>query len=101
MVDVSLWTNRELASALLACAEEVGGLIGECCREAAERIDSPSYVRIPISAKLNPRDADEIRAMVATGMTHDAVAHEFGVSRSQVTNIVGGRSWRHKAVDTT
>lgn len=47
-------------------------------------------------AVLTEWDVREIRAMVAEGkMTLTAIAREFGVSQSHVSNIVARRTWAH------
>ena len=52
--------------------------------------------RRPASAKLTQRKADEIRARWARPgrPTQQAIAHEFGVSRSNVSLVVRGLIWK-------
>ena len=45
-------------------------------------------------SKLNAAQVDEIRAMRARGALLGAVAAQFGISKTQVSNIINGKSWR-------
>jgi hypothetical protein len=47
------------------------------------------------SARLNSTQVRAARAMVGAGVTHDLVAMAFGVSRTTITDLISGRSWRH------
>lgn len=46
-------------------------------------------------AKLTEPQLDEIRALVASGVTQMAVAERFGIKQPHVSRIVRGRAWRH------
>lgn len=49
-------------------------------------------------AKLTDGDILKIRAAARIGTAHAVLAATFGVSKSQVTNLVKGRTWRHLPV---
>ncbi|MFI6637158.1 HNH endonuclease [Nonomuraea fuscirosea] len=46
------------------------------------------------AAKLTEDEVRRIREMVAGGWSHRAVAEQFGVARSTVSNIMTGHRWR-------
>jgi hypothetical protein len=46
-------------------------------------------------AKLSEREAIEILRMVFSGHLHKHVAARFGLSRQHVSDIAGGRKWKH------
>ncbi len=45
--------------------------------------------------KLVELDIPEIRARLAQGEPHRAIADRFGVCRASVANIASGKTWRH------
>ena len=47
------------------------------------------------TSKLSEREVAEIRDRCAAGELHRVVAADYGVSRVTITNIVGGKTWRH------
>ena len=47
------------------------------------------------SAKLNEKKVREIRRLQKVGWTQDRLATHFGISQSQVSNIVHRRLWAH------
>ena len=51
-------------------------------------------VRNSAKAKLTREDVVEIRKMLNEGMTHEAVAAHFPVSRPHIANIKAGRRWK-------
>lgn len=46
-------------------------------------------------ARLNDEAVLEIRALATQGLTHDAIALRYGVTRPTITYIVQGKTWRH------
>lgn len=46
-------------------------------------------------ARLRESDVVAIRAERAAGVTQDALAHRYGVSRTAVAHVVHGRTWAH------
>jgi hypothetical protein len=44
-------------------------------------------------AKLTYADVDEIRSLLAAGMTHGAIGARYGVHRITISDIANGRSW--------
>jgi hypothetical protein len=57
-------------------------------------IDASRKGRHPL-AKLQITDIPVIRARLALGDTHRAVAADYGVSKSTIWQVRAGRSWRH------
>ena len=49
------------------------------------------------SAKLSDEDVREVRSLVASGLSHRAVAQRLGLSASNVSLIVSRRRWAHVA----
>ena len=47
------------------------------------------------TSKLTERQVVEIRARQAAGELHRVLAAEYGVSRTTITQIVSGKTWRH------
>lgn len=47
------------------------------------------------SAKLSPSSVNEIRKLIASGLTHREIAKQFAVDHSQVTRINTGKIWAH------
>lgn len=47
------------------------------------------------ASKLTEKEVIEIRRLIKSGRTQKAVAKQFGVSQSQVSNISTGRGWTH------
>lgn len=47
------------------------------------------------ASKLNAEKVDAIRNSRANGSTYRSIAKQFGIGKSQVANIVRGRSWGH------
>ena len=67
-------------------------------REAYQRkrrIPLPSYGESNKHAKLTEDQVLEIRKLVAEGRTRASVVKQFGVSKSQVANIVTKKQWGH------
>lgn len=48
-------------------------------------------------SKLTDSTVREIRSMVRSGQTHRAVAKQFGISQTSVTNVMTGHRWSHVA----
>lgn len=46
-------------------------------------------------AKLKDDDISDIRLLLSMGCTHKHIAREFGVSRTAITSIKAGHTWRH------
>lgn len=46
-------------------------------------------------AKLSDARVHEIRSLIASGMTHRAIAQQVGISRSNVSMIGAGKAWAH------
>ena len=46
-------------------------------------------------AKLTDREAAGIKALATSELTHAAIARQYGVSRTTVTDILSGATWRH------
>jgi hypothetical protein len=47
------------------------------------------------AAKLTAEEVKTIKARLASGETHEAIAKDFRVARSSVTRIAIGTTWRH------
>ena len=52
-------------------------------------------------SKLSPEQVMEIRKIAATGMVKRRLAEQFGLSATQVGDIVNGKSWSHLPVLTS
>lgn len=46
-------------------------------------------------AKLCEADIPLIRARIAAGETHTAIAKDFDIARPQITRIANGNTWKH------
>lgn len=78
--------NRASNLAWLSPVENMADQVAHGTRVAGERNGA---------AKLTASDVAEIRARLATGSaTQTAIAAEFGVSQSHVSEIASGRKWR-------
>lgn len=53
------------------------------------------------TAKLAPAQVLEIRSRQGQGQSQRALAREFGVSKSQIGNILSGSFWRHLVTPRT
>jgi len=49
------------------------------------------------SAKLNESDVNKIRSMRKNNLSYQKIADKYGISKSQVGNIIRGESWQKKA----
>lgn len=49
---------------------------------------------LPSRAKLNPEKVAQIRVLLLEGKTHRAIAAQFGVVPSAISNISSGRVWK-------
>ena len=66
----------------------------DCSQKGRAKIPSPRMVgETNGSAKLTSADVRAIRNRVASGHTQALVAAAFGISQTQVSNIVRGRAW--------
>jgi hypothetical protein len=70
--------------------------------QAANRADCGAKGRNAVGERSGKATIDEgtvraIRALVATGATHQAVADRLGTTRSVVSQVAIGKTWRHVA----